>query len=59
MEIPELLLLPAKYFVDIAIRTKDKLAIDRVHHVLEFEVQDEKKDFGVMRMKTDWKVERG
>lgn len=59
MEIPELLLLPAKYFVDIAIRTKDKLAIDRVHHVLEFEVLDEKKDFGVMRMRTEWKVKRG
>lgn len=59
MDIPELLLLPAKYFVDIAIRTKDKLAIDRVHHVLEFEVRDEKKDFGVMRMRTEWKLKRG
>ena len=56
MIIPDLVLLPAKYFVDIAIRTKDKQVIDRVHHILEFQVRDDKKDFGVMRMGTEWKI---
>ena len=56
MIVPNMNLMRGKYILDVAIRTKDGLAKDKIHHVLEFQVQDQKKDFGVMRMQTEWKV---
>lgn len=56
MIIPNLTLLPARYFIDIAIRSKDDQALDKIHRVLDFQVKDKKKDFGVMRMETEWKI---
>lgn len=54
MRIPNLTLLPGKYILDVAIRNKDKQAVDKIHHVLEFQVKGRSKDFGVMRMDTEW-----
>lgn len=57
MVIPELTLLPAKYILDVAIHTKDEIPIDKIHHILEFQVKAAKKDFGVARLENKWFVD--
>ena len=55
MKIPNLTLLPAKYILDVAIHTEDEIPIDRIHHILEFQIRSNKKDFGVARLENEWK----
>lgn len=57
MIIPKLTLLPAKYILDVAIHTEDEIPIDKIHHILEFQVKTKKKDFGVARLENNWKVD--
>lgn len=47
-------LLPAKYILDVAIHTQDEIPIDKIHHILEFQVKSTKKDFGVCRLDNIW-----
>lgn len=49
-------LLPAKYILDVAIHTKDEIPIDKIHHILEFQVKSKKKDFGVCRLDNIWTI---
>lgn len=54
MIIPCLTLLPAKYILDVAIHTKDEIPIDKIHHIIEFQVKAAKRDFGVARLENEW-----
>jgi len=54
MVIPNMTLLPAKYILDVAVHTKDEIPIDKIHHILEFQVKAAKKDFGVSRLDNHW-----
>ena len=54
MIIPQLTLLPAKYILDVAIHTMDEIPIDKIHHIIEFQVKAAKKDFGVARLEHEW-----
>ena len=54
MIIPQLTLLPAKYILDVAMHTMDEIPIDKIHHIIEFQVKAAKKDFGVARLEHEW-----
>lgn len=54
MIVPNNTLLPAKYILDVAIHTQDEIPIDKIHHILEFQVKSSKKDFGVCRLDNIW-----
>lgn len=47
-------LLPAKYILDVAVHTKEEIPIDKIHHILEFQVMSNKRDFGVCRLDNKW-----
>ncbi|QHQ61059.1 ATP-binding cassette domain-containing protein [Anaerocolumna sedimenticola] len=51
------ILLPAKYILDVAIHSYDEIAYDRIHHVMEFQVLPNKKDFGVSRIENIWYID--
>lgn len=47
-------LLPAKYILDIAVHSPDEIPYDKIHHILEFQIKSDKKDFGVCRLGNTW-----
>ena len=47
-------LLPAKYFLDVAVHSNDGIIFDDIRQVLSFAVSSEKRDIGVCRLKSDF-----